>query len=50
VRTRHVDAVNGYQHYPSRERVLGWLSGAGLVIVEEIEGDDYWHLILQRDR
>lgn len=38
----------GYHHHPSRTSVLAWLEGAGLEIVQESEGDAYWHLLLQR--
>jgi hypothetical protein len=32
----------------TRGRVLEWVASAGLAVVEESEGDDYWHLILAR--
>jgi SAM-dependent methyltransferase len=38
----------GYHYYPERETVLGYLSEAGLEIIEEGEGDEYWHLLLRR--
>ena len=37
-----------YHYYPERETVLGWLAEAGLAVVDEGEGDEYWHLLLQR--
>jgi 2-polyprenyl-3-methyl-5-hydroxy-6-metoxy-1,4-benzoquinol methylase len=37
----------GYHYYPDRASVLAWLEGAGLEIVDEDEGDDYWHLLLR---
>jgi hypothetical protein len=40
------DAVeDGYHYYPPRERVLGWLDEAALDLVEQRDGDDYWHLL-----
>jgi 2-polyprenyl-3-methyl-5-hydroxy-6-metoxy-1,4-benzoquinol methylase len=38
----------GYHFYPTRERVLGWIDATGLAVVDESDGDDYWHLILRR--
>lgn len=37
---------DGYHYYPSRDTVLGWLDDAGLEIVEQSDGDGYWHLLL----
>lgn len=43
--------VAGYHYYPGRERVLGWLSAAGFLVVEEgfdrQEGWGYRHLIVR---
>jgi hypothetical protein len=38
----------GYHYYPPRASVLTWLSGAGLEVVREADGDSYWHLLLRR--
>lgn len=38
----------GYHYFPDRAAVLGWLTAAGLAVVEESEGDGYWHLLLRR--
>lgn len=42
--------VAGYHYYPGRDRVLAWLSAAGLAIAqqdtEEQDGWAYWHLLL----
>jgi cyclopropane fatty-acyl-phospholipid synthase-like methyltransferase len=40
----------GYHYYPTKDRVFEWLFGAGLTLLEESEGDEYWHLLLRRDR
>ncbi len=37
----------GYHHFPERQTVLARLAEAGLVIVEDGEGDWYLHLLLQ---
>jgi ubiquinone/menaquinone biosynthesis C-methylase UbiE len=39
----------GYHFYPSRDQVAAWLDAAGLPVVREGAGDDYLHLVLQRD-
>jgi SAM-dependent methyltransferase len=38
----------GYHHHPQRASVSDWLAAAGLSVVEEAEGDWYWHLLLRR--
>ncbi len=38
----------GYHYYPTREQVQNWLAGAGFEIVEQSEGDEYWHLLTRR--
>jgi hypothetical protein len=38
----------GYHYYPSRERVHGWLAGAGLVVEDEAVGHDCLHLLARR--
>jgi hypothetical protein len=38
----------GYHYYPLREQVLAWLADAGLVLLDETQGDSYWHLLLRR--
>jgi hypothetical protein len=40
----------GYHHHPAREAVLGWLAEAGLTIVDETEGHEYWHFLARRGR
>jgi SAM-dependent methyltransferase len=42
------DADGGYHYYPAAEQVRTWLDAAGLAIIGEDEGDDYWHLLTQR--
>jgi hypothetical protein len=45
------DDVAGYHHYPSRDRVTGWLNAAGLQIIDEgfhqEDGWGYRHFLLQ---
>jgi SAM-dependent methyltransferase len=38
----------GHHFYPSRANIDEWLSGAGLELIEEAEGDEYLHLLLRR--
>ena len=38
----------GYHYYPRRGQVLAWLADAGLELLDEAEGDFYWHLFLRR--
>jgi SAM-dependent methyltransferase len=38
---------DGYHFYPERGRVRRWLHEAGLVLVDEIDSDCYWHLFCQ---
>jgi SAM-dependent methyltransferase len=38
----------GYDYYPPRSAVTGWLTEAGLQPLEQTDGDDYWHLLLRR--
>jgi 2-polyprenyl-3-methyl-5-hydroxy-6-metoxy-1,4-benzoquinol methylase len=44
--------VAGYHYYPGRERVLGWVEGAGLELLDEAyhpeDGWGYRHLLLRR--
>lgn len=40
----------GYHYYPHREQVLGWLDPAGFAVVEQSDGDDYWHLLVRSGR
>lgn len=40
----------GYHFYPTRAAVLSWLRGAGLEVLDEAEADEYWHLLLRRER
>jgi SAM-dependent methyltransferase len=40
----------GYHYYPSIQQVKEWTRQAGLTIIEEGEGDDYYHLIAQKGR
>jgi SAM-dependent methyltransferase len=47
VEGEYFDGV-GYHYYPSRNAVRGWLDEAGLEIVEQADGDFYWHLLLRR--
>jgi SAM-dependent methyltransferase len=37
----------GYHHYPSRESVIDWIADAGFWLQEELEADEYWHLLLR---
>jgi len=39
------DTDGGYHYYPPRTRVRDWLAEAGLDVVDEADGDDYWHLL-----
>lgn len=38
----------GYHYFPRRGQVLAWLIDAGLDVIDESEGDFYWHLLLRR--
>jgi 2-polyprenyl-3-methyl-5-hydroxy-6-metoxy-1,4-benzoquinol methylase len=38
----------GYHYYPARGSVLAWLSDSGLDLLDETDGDGYWHLLLRR--
>jgi cyclopropane fatty-acyl-phospholipid synthase-like methyltransferase len=35
-----------YHYYPSMEQVKEWIQQAGLVLLEEGEGDGYYHFII----
>lgn len=37
----------GYHYYPGRDDVLRWLSGGGFTVLEDCDGDFYWHLLLR---
>jgi SAM-dependent methyltransferase len=43
-------AGGGYHYYPQRDRVLGWLAGAGLALVDQAEADGYRHLLVRSGR
>jgi SAM-dependent methyltransferase len=47
VEGEYFDGV-GYHYYPQRRAVLGWLEDAGLEIVDQGDGDFYWHLLMRR--
>jgi len=36
---------DGYHHYPERSAVRGWLAETGLAVIEQTDGDGYWHLL-----
>ena len=38
----------GYHYYPRAEQVLAWVNAAGLELVDQVEGDGYWHLLVRR--
>ncbi|HZB48390.1 MAG TPA: class I SAM-dependent methyltransferase [Mycobacteriales bacterium] len=40
-------AGGGYHYYPDRDRVRGWLAGAGFGTVAQADGDGYWHLLVR---
>ncbi len=40
----------GYHYYPARERVLAWLSQAGIAVDETLEADSYLHVLGHRRR
>ena len=37
-----------YHYYPSLEQVREWIQQAGLVILEEGEGDSYYHFLMRK--
>ena len=43
---REIVVHEWYNHFPARDTVLGWLSGAGFRVTSEREGDYYWHLLM----
>jgi len=38
-----------YHYYPSLEQVREWIQQAGLVILEEGEGDGYHHFLMRKE-
>jgi 2-polyprenyl-3-methyl-5-hydroxy-6-metoxy-1,4-benzoquinol methylase len=38
----------GYHYYPPRSSMLAWLEASGLEILEQADGDGYWHLLVCR--
>ena len=40
----------GYHYYPSIQQVKEWTRQARLSIVDEGEGDDYYHFIAQKEK
>jgi SAM-dependent methyltransferase len=40
--------TGGYHYHPPARQVGAWLAEAGLAVVDQGEGDDYWHLLLAR--
>jgi SAM-dependent methyltransferase len=40
----------GYHHYPSKDRVLAWLTDAGFGVEDQAEGEWYWHLLTRQSR
>jgi ubiquinone/menaquinone biosynthesis C-methylase UbiE len=36
---------DGYHYYPERHDVHRWLRDAALVVFEQADGDEYWHLL-----
>jgi 2-polyprenyl-3-methyl-5-hydroxy-6-metoxy-1,4-benzoquinol methylase len=40
----------GYHYYPSIQQVRDWTRQARLSIVEEDEGDDYYHILAQKEK
>jgi SAM-dependent methyltransferase len=47
VRGEYTGPGGGYHYYPPPAQVLAWVGEAGLLVVEDGQGDDYYHLLLQ---
>lgn len=39
-----------YHYYPSPALVKGWLKEAGFVLMDEGEGNEYWHFIVRKGK